>query len=114
MIVEFYVKSDGSKPVADFLDSLPDKLAAKTARSIKVFEDKGFMLKKPYLEKIDGDIWELRTIQSTNITRVMFFFFDGEKAILTNGFVKKTDKTPSNEIQKAKEYRKDYYRRFKK
>lgn len=35
----------------------------------------------------------------------------GKKVILTNGFIKKTQKTPKNEIERAKEYRADYLER---
>lgn len=114
MRVEFYRRNNGDIPVEDFLDSLSDKLSAKTSRSIKILEEFGFELSMPYIRKIDNDIWELRTIQSTNITRIMFFFFDGEKIILTNGFIKKTNKTPIEEIKTARKYMKDYYKRFKK
>ena len=45
-----------------------------------------------------------------NITRTLYFFYDGKQIILTNGFVKKTQKTPSAEIQRAKKYRAEYLR----
>ena len=51
--------------------------------------------------------------QSTNITRILYFFVVGDKAILTNGFTKKTNKTPTKEIELAKKYREDYWRRDK-
>ena len=52
--------------------------------------------------------YELRAVQGNNITRVLYFFVVGQKIILTNGFVKKTQKTPESEIDLAKKYRKDY------
>lgn len=47
----------------------------------------------------------------SNITRVLYFFLIGNTAILTNGFTKKTQKTPVREIELAKKYREDYMRR---
>ncbi len=47
----------------------------------------------------------------SNISRVLYFFQVGDKAFLTNGFVKKTQKTPRQEIELAKKYRADYMRR---
>lgn len=41
-------------------------------------------------------------------TRILYFFFIGNKAVLTNGFTKKTQKTPKNEIELAKKYKADY------
>lgn len=46
-----------------------------------------------------------------NIIRVLYFFFYEGEIILTNGFVKKTNKTPREEIKLAKDRRKDYIER---
>ena len=64
-----------------------------------------------FYDTADG-IFELRTKQGSNITRIFYFFFVGKKAIITNGFVKKTQKTPKVEIELAKKYKADYERRF--
>ena len=48
---------------------------------------------------------------SLDITRVMYFFYVDRHIILTNGFIKKTQKTPQSEIEKAKRYRSDYLKR---
>jgi phage-related protein len=55
----------------------------------------------------DG-IFELRSKVGSDISRVMYFFVIGEKIILTNGFIKKTQKTPPREIELAKKYRNNY------
>ena len=47
-----------------------------------------------------------------NISRVLYFFVVGKKIVLTNGFIKKTQKTPRSEILKAKQYRADYLSRL--
>ncbi|MCQ5255129.1 type II toxin-antitoxin system RelE/ParE family toxin [Bariatricus massiliensis] len=46
-----------------------------------------------------------------NTTRVLYFFYYDGKIILTNGFVKKTQKPPKLEIECAKTYRDDYIER---
>ncbi len=46
-----------------------------------------------------------------NISRVLYFFYVGNKIILTHGFIKKTQKTPREEIEKAKAYRKDFLKK---
>ena len=58
----------------------------------------------------DG-IFELRAKVGSDISRVLYFFFVGRKIILTNGFIKKTQKTPRGEIEKANTYRKEYLSR---
>lgn len=45
---------------------------------------------------------------------VLYFFYEGKIIIVTNGFVKKTQKTPSKEIKLAKERRKDWVDRYEK
>ena len=54
------------------------------------------------------ELSERTGITQADISRVLYFFFVGKKAVLTNGFVKKTMKTPKREIELAKRYRKDY------
>ena len=56
---------------------------------------------------------EYWTKQHNNIVRVFFFFVVGKKIILTHGFIKTTEKTPKSEIEKAKEYKKEYEGRKK-
>ena len=107
-IVEYYEKEDGSYPVEEFLLSLDIKMRAKVFRNLELLEIKGNQLREPHLE--DG-IFELRVKLGKNITRVLYFFVIGNKVILTNGFIKKTQKTPRSEIKLAKQYREDYQRR---
>ena len=47
----------------------------------------------------------------SDITRTLYFFYEGANIILTNGFVKKTQKTPAQEIKLAKLRRADYLSR---
>ena len=51
------------------------------------------------------------SLDVSNITRILYFFVVGERVIITHGFVKKTKKTPSREIAKAKRIREDWRNR---
>ena len=110
--VEFYDTSEGLCPVQEFLDSLEPKIKAKTLRTIDLLETNGPKLREPYSAPMGDGIFELRTKQGSNITRVFYFFFVGQKAILTNGFVKKTQKTPKADLELARKYKADYERRY--
>ena len=46
-----------------------------------------------------------------DLVRNLYFFIIGKKIIITHGFRKKTQKTPPEEIAKAKNYREDYKKR---
>ena len=109
--VEFYETLKGEKPCLEFLNTLEVKLRAKAFRDMALLEEKGTELRLPYSELLDDGIFELRTKQGRNIIRNLYFFFVGNKIIITHGFRKKTQKVPSGEIERAKEYRKDYLAR---
>ncbi len=111
--VEFYNLPDGSEPAKEFLKSLDPKMKAKMLRTIELLETNGRDLRMPYSEFLDDGIFELRAKVSSNIARVLYFFYVGNKAILTNGFIKKTQKTPKEELAKAKKYKADFIQRQK-
>lgn len=110
--VDFYRKSDDSCPIEDFLDSLDTKMQAKLLRLIMLLEQNGNELREPYSKALSDGIFELRTKQGSNITRILYFFVVGRKIILTNGFTKKSMKTPQSEIDLAKRYRTEYLHRL--
>lgn len=107
----FYKNDKGEKPVEDFLDSLSDKMKAKMLLSIRIVREKGYQTRMPYSEELEDGIFELRAKVGSDISRVLYFFVVGRKIILTNGFIKKTQKTPKSEIELAKKYRADYLSR---
>lgn len=109
--VLFYKTESGQIPVKEFLDTLPNNLKSKAIRDIQVLANKGNKIREPYSKNIGNGIFELRTIQSGNTTRIFYFFFVEKKIVLTNGLLKKSQKTPKNVIEMAEKYRDDYLRR---
>ena len=109
--IVFYKTSSGEIPVEEFLDSLNDKMRAKMLMSISIVREYGYHTRMPYSEELEDGIFELRARVGSDITRVLYFFMVGRRIILTNGFVKKTQKTPREEIERAKRYRTDYINR---
>jgi phage-related protein len=109
----FFELDNDSCPVQDFLDSLNDKMAAKVYGMMDVLAEFGNELREPYTKELEDEIYELRAKTGTDICRVLFFFRSGKKIIITNGFIKKQQKTPRSEINLAKKYRKVYLARRK-
>lgn len=109
--VEFYEKNNGECPVEYFLLSLDKKMRAKLLGIIGILQEKGNLLREPHSKSLGDGIFELRGKVGNDISRVLYFFYYGKKIILTNGFVKKSMKTPRDEIEKAKIYRKEYLER---
>lgn len=106
--VRFYEKADGTKPAKEFLNELDRPMHLKMLKMISLLSELGSNLREPYSKPIDDGIFELRAQVGNNISRILYFFVIGKKVILTNGFIKKTQKTPQKEIELAKKYRKDF------
>lgn len=112
--VEYYETEKKYCPAKEFIDSLPtEKMQAKALRDIQLLESLGTEIREPYSKPIESGLFELRIRFSSNSARVFYFFFSGKRIILTNGFMKKTDKTPKKHIEKALTYKADYERRMK-
>jgi len=113
--VEYYQKENGDIPTLEFLLSLNPKIRAKTFIQIELLEKHGHNLREPYVKPIKGEkykgIFELRVKFSNDIVRVFYFTFTNNTFIMLNGFKKKIDKTPKNELDKAKMYKDDYEER---
>lgn len=106
--VIFYDKADGTEPAKDFILSLNKKMRAKMLRTISLLADNGPDLREPCSKPLSDGIFELRAKVGSDISRVLYFFIVGRRVILTNGFIKKTQKTPPAELERAKRYRADY------
>lgn len=109
--VEYFEKENGAFPAETFILEQPPKMQAKIFRDLELLEKSGHELREPYSSFLEDGIFELRTIQGNNIARILYFFAVGNKIILTHGFMKKTQKTPRNQIEMAKKYRNEYLKR---
>ena len=109
--VQFYKTANQKCPVEEFLDSLPSKAAKKVTWTLSLLEDLEVVPAR-FFSKMSGtdEIWECRARLGSNIYRI-FAFWDRAKIILTHGLIKKTQKTPMNEIERAEASRRDYFER---
>jgi phage-related protein len=110
--VVFYRTANGSCPIEEFLDSLPAKAAQKAVWMLSLLEDMD-IVPSLYFKKLAGTdgIWECRIAYGSNVYRLFCFFAGHSVVVLTHGFVKKSQKTPRAEIERAETYRNDYLKR---
>lgn len=103
--VHFYRDKNGNEPVAEYISELAKKSDKdsriklnKIREYIKTLSEYGTRAGEPYVKHLDGDIWELRPLRD----RILFVGWVNGSFILLHHFMKKTQKTPSREIEKAK------------
>jgi phage-related protein len=98
------------EPVLEFLENLDQKAKEKVLYNIwksRSVNDKALF------KKLDGEIWEFRTLYNKQYLRLFAFWDKSDKedtiVISTHGIVKKTDKTPKSEIERAESLRVKYF-----
>ena len=108
----FYTMESGESPVEDFLDSLTSKQAQKVTWVMQLVEDLDLVPATYFKKLINTDnTWEIRAQQGGNIFRLLGFFDNGDFIVLTNGFQKKTQKTPKSKIELSEQRKQNYLER---
>ncbi|HOY02995.1 type II toxin-antitoxin system RelE/ParE family toxin [Zoogloea sp.] len=98
--VVFYRTDAGSEPVRDWLRELTVEDRKAIGTDIKTAQY-GWPLGMPLVRKMEPGLWEVRCDITDGIARVLFTVKDGQMVLL-HGFVKKTQKTPDNELKTAR------------
>ena len=91
-----------------YIKSLPEKVQDKIAYNISKSR---YFMDKELFKKLNDNIWEFRT-RYMGMTYRLLAFWDNETGnlvVATHGFIKKTQKTPENEIARAEALRKEYF-----
>jgi len=91
-----------------FLQTLSEKEVRKLDYIISLLETED-RLPVRFIKFIRDGLYELRMEYNNNIYRVFFIFDEGQIVVLFNGFQKKSQKTPTNEIEKALKIKEAYY-----
>jgi phage-related protein len=113
--VKFYRLPNGQSPIETFLDSLTGNQAQKVLWVLQLIEELESIPRQYFKKLVDSEgVWEVRIQFGSDIFRLLGFFDGGTLLILTNGFAKKTQKTPPQEIALAIRRKHDYLARRKK
>ena len=112
--VYFYKDKQGRQPVKEYIDELKTRtdknsrvLLAKINSYIRYLMIAGKGAGLPYVKPIEGDIWELRP----NSERIFFVAWNGDAFVLLHHYRKKSQKTPKQEIARARREYKDLQER---
>jgi phage-related protein len=104
-----FAKINGKVPMIEFLDSLSIKERAKIFAYIEKLvelKNSGIQPKENLSKHLEEGIFELRVSFENRISRSFYFYESGRRIIFTHGFVKKEQRTPKSEIERAKSIRK--------
>lgn len=112
--IEIYEDKNGKSEIKEYIKELQKRNTkdsnikfTKIISYIRMLSDKGLILGVPYIKHIKEEIWELRPIRD----RILFAYCDNNKFVLLSIFIKKTQKTPQKEIEKAERLLEDYKKR---
>lgn len=107
----YYLTDSGKLPVKEFIDSLDFKSQRKFFFVKELLEEFGHRLPFPHAKYIGDSIFELRFKGHEGAIRALYFFYHEDRAIFTNGFIKKSQRMPKNEKHVAIERRSDFLSR---
>ena len=104
----YFKGGSGRCPVKELVEALDRYSQRKFFFVVDLLSEFGRKLPEPHVKFIGDDIFELRFRGVEGSIRIMYFFFHHDMVVLTNGFIKKTDKTPANQKKLAVDRRKAY------
>ncbi len=102
----FFRTARGNEPVRDWLKGLQAHERRAIGEDIAYVQFK-WPIGKPHVDHLRGSVWEIRTSLDNRIARTLFAV-QGRQMILLHGFIKKTQKTPRDDVSLAEKRFKDW------
>ena len=99
--VVFYKSDSGKEPVRNWLKKFDKEDRKIIGEDIKTVQF-GWPLGMPLVRKIKNDLWEVRVQLDSRIARILFTAHEGIMVLL-HGFIKKSQKTPANDLKITKQ-----------
>lgn len=100
LTLSFFQMTSGREPVRDWLKSLPADQRRIIGEEMKTVQF-GWPLGMPLVRKLEAGLWEVRVRLPDQIARILFTCH-GSRMILLHGFIKKSQKTPLEDLELAK------------
>lgn len=109
--IDYYKTLSGAEPIYDFIEKLPLKTKAKIYNTFELLTEFSTHLQPPHAKKLTGTpLWELRILGENSI-RIFYLAMTGKTFLVLHGFIKKTQKTPRQEIVTALKRLREYLSR---
>ncbi len=99
---------NGVSLILNFIEEINPKHQAKIIRTIELCEVSGSALREPFSKYIGDNLFKLRIILGSDITKIIYFFIKGKEIILVHAFKKKTDQISRLDMNTAR-MRRDWY-----
>jgi phage-related protein len=99
--VHLYKEESGNSPIGRWLDKFSDKDSKIIGRDIKKIQ-MNWLVDNLLVKPLGNKMWEIRSKLDNRIARIIFVFYEGN-IVLLHGFIKKTQKTPQQEMDLARE-----------
>lgn len=93
------------------LEALPTGLRARIARIAELIEAVGLeRVGEPHVKQLEGKLWEMRAMGSDGIARAIYMTVTGRRVVILHAFVKKSQKTPRQALDTARQRAKELNR----
>jgi len=106
-----FAQYNDNYPMIEFLDSLSiteRALIYKNIEKLIQYKNNNFNISDKFSKHLDDGIFELKITLKNKISRSLYFYEKDQMIIFTNGFIKKQQKLPRKELEKAKTIREEF------
>lgn len=107
--IEWFYDSKGNSQAFEYFEEQPDEKKRKVLNLFRLMGDHGKIFDKTKFRNEGDDIYAFKPQPD----RYLCFFVKGKKIIVTNAFIKKTDKLPHGEKERALKAQQSYEKRVK-
>ena len=111
--VHFFLTSNGKEPVRDWLKEMVRENRRTIGEDVKLVQFR-WPLGMPLVRKMEADLWEVRSKLSNNTIARTFFTVTNNQMILLHGIIKKSEKTPKNDLDLARSRKKQWHNEARK
>jgi len=88
--------------VRDEIEALSAGMRARFRRIVELIQHHGFeLMREPHVKHLEGPLWEMRMKGKDGISRAIYVTARGRRVVVVRVFIKKTQKTPQQEIELA-------------